>query len=150
MNNKLIIGLGALAAAAIYFFKGKKEAIENIRLTPMDIAINKQKSTFMELYFNFKLKIANPSNFAVKINKIEFDIIINGRKISEFNKDNFTTIAPKDTGVITLEIAIGNLQVIDAVLNAIAEGGKINIQLQGMAETDLGAVYIDYKKQLNV
>jgi hypothetical protein len=44
MNNKLILGLGAMAAAALYYFKGKTEAIKKIQITPLDIAINSQKS----------------------------------------------------------------------------------------------------------
>jgi len=88
MNNKTILGLAALGAAALYFLKGKKQAIENLQIKPLDIAINKQKTNFQQLVFNFKIKAANPSNFEVKINEIDLDVLINGKKVSEFKKTN--------------------------------------------------------------
>jgi LEA14-like dessication related protein len=148
MNNKLILGLGALAAAAIYFFKGKKEALENVRITPLDIAINKQKTNIRNLVFNFKLKIANPGNFKVNINDINLDIIVNNKKISNFQKSNFTSIEPNNAKTINLEISVSNLAVVDVVLNLLADNDGIKIHLLGEVNTDLGAILIDYKKDL--
>jgi LEA14-like dessication related protein len=148
MNNKVILGLGALAAAAIYFFKGKKEALENVRITPLDIAINKQKTNIRNLVFNFKLKIANPGNFKVNINDINLDIIVNNKKISNFQKSNFTSIEPNNAKTINLEISVSNLAVVDVILNMLADQDGINIHLLGEVNTDLGAILIDYKKDL--
>jgi LEA14-like dessication related protein len=148
MNNKLILGLGALAAAAIYFFQGKKEALENVRITPLDIAINKQKTNIRNLVFNFKLKIANPGNFKVNINNINLDIIVNNKKISNFQKSNFTSIEPNNAKTINLEISVSNLAVVDVVLNLLADNDGIKVHLLGEVNTDLGAILIDYKKDL--
>ena len=148
MNNKLILGLGALAAAAIYFFKGKKEALENVRITPLDIAINKQKTNIRNLVFNLKLKIANPGNFKVNINTINLDVIINNKKISNFQKSNITSIEPNNAKTINLEISVSNLAVIDVVLNMLADQDGFNIHLLGEVNTDLGAILIDYKKDI--
>ena len=150
MNNKLIIGLAALGAAALYYLQGKKQAFENLTFTPLDIAINSAKTNFRRLVFNFKIKIGNPSPVNVKINNIDFDIFVNGRKVSEFQKTNFTTIAANDTGVIILEISIGNFEIIDAIFAAIADNGKIKVQIAGIIETDLGVASIDYNKTINV
>jgi LEA14-like dessication related protein len=148
MNNKLILGLGALAAAAIYFLQGKKEALENVRITPLDIAINKQKTNIRNLVFNFKLKIANPGNFKVNINDINLDIIVNNKKIGNFQKSNFTSIEPNNAKTINLEISVSNLAVVDVVLNMLADNDGIKIHLLGEVNTDLGAILIDYKKDL--
>lgn len=148
MNNKLILGLGALAATAIYFFKGKKEALENVRITPLDIAINKQKTNIRNLVFNLKLKIANPGNFKVNINTINLDVIINNKKISNFQKSNITSIEPNNAKTINLEISVSNLAVIDVVLNMLSDQDGINIHLLGEVNTDLGAILIDYKKNI--
>jgi LEA14-like dessication related protein len=148
MNNKVILGLGALAAAAIYFFKGKKEALENVRITPLDIAINSQKTNIRNLVFNLKLKIANPGNFKVNINTINLDVIVNNKKISNFQKSNITSIEPNNAKTINLEISVSNLAVVDVVLNMLADQDGINIHLLGEVNTDLGAILIDYKKDL--
>lgn len=150
MNNKLILGLGALAAAALYYFKGKKEAIEKIQITPLDIAINSQKTKWNNLVFNLKLKIGNPSNFKVNINNIDLDVIINNKKISEFQKSSITSIEASNAKTIIIEISIQSLSVVDVVLNAIADDKPINVQLLGNIETDLGTAVINFKKQINV
>jgi len=150
MNSKLILGLGAVAAAALYYFKGKKEAIEKIQITPLDIAINSQKTKWNNLVFNLKLKIGNPSNFKVNINNIDLDVIINNKKISEFQKSSITSIEAKNAKTIIIEISIQSLSVVDVVLNAIADDKPINVQLLGNIGTDLGTAVIDFKKQINV
>ena len=150
MNNKTILSLAALGAAALYFLKGKKQAIENIQIKPLDIAINKQKTNFQQLVFNFKIKAANPGNFAVKINEIDLDVLINGKKVSEFQKTNLTTILPGDAQTINLEIVVSNLTVVDVVLNAIADKKPIKLALSGFVNTDLGSAIIDVKKTINV
>ena len=150
MNNKLILGFGAMAAAALYYFKGKKEAIEKIQITPLDIAINSHKTKWNNLVFNLKLKIGNPSNFKVNINNIDLDVIINNKKISEFQKTGITSIEASNAKTILLEISIQSLSVVDVVLNAIADDKPINVQLLGNIGTDLGTAVIDFKKQINV
>jgi LEA14-like dessication related protein len=150
MNNKLILGLGAMAAAAFYFLRGKKEALENIQVTPLDIAINSQKTNLLQLVFNLKLKIANPGNFKVNINNINLDVIVNNKKISEFEKSGSTSIEPKNAKTFNIEIIVKNLAVVDVVLNTIADGSDINIHLLGNVRTDLGTAIIDYKKKIDV
>jgi LEA14-like dessication related protein len=150
MNSKLIIGLGAMAAAALYYFKGKKEAIEKIQITPLDIAINSQKTKWNLLVFNLKLKIGNPSNFKVNINNIDLDVIINNKKISEFQKTGITSVEAKNAKTISIEISVQSLAIVDVVLNAIADDAPINVQLLGNIGTDLGTAIIDFKKQINV
>lgn len=150
MNSKIIIGLGAMAAAALYYFKGKKEAIEKIQVTPLDIAINSQKTQWNKLVFNLKLKIGNPSKFKVNINTIDLDVIVNNKKISEFQKTGLTSIEANNAKTLSIEISILSFAVVDVVLNAIADDEPIIVQLVGNIGTDLGTAIIDFKKKINV
>jgi hypothetical protein len=102
MNKNFLIGLAAVAAAGYYFLMGKKQAIENLLIKPIDIAINSSKTNIFKLVFNLKLQITNSSNFTVKINKIDVDILVNNRTISEFQKNLPITIAAKSSGRVNL------------------------------------------------
>ena len=84
--NKLLLGLAAAAGVAYIFLKGKKESIENLLFNPVGIAINKAKTNFLRLVFNFKLQVTNPGNFAVNIQSIDLDVLVNGKIISNFSK----------------------------------------------------------------
>ena len=146
--NKLLLGLAAAAGVAYIYLKGKKESIENLLFNPVGIAINKAKTNFLRLVFNFKLQVTNPGNFAVNIQSIDLDVLVNGRVISNFSKQLPVMIAAKKTELLDIEIAVQNLTVIETILNAIADGGKITVSLQGEVITDLGKANINYTKSI--
>lgn len=146
--NKLIWGLVAAAGVAYIFVKGKKESLENLLFNPVGIAINQAKTNFLRLVFNFKLQVTNPGNFAVNIQSIDLDVLVNGRVISNFSKQLPVIIAAKKTELLDIEIAVQNLTVIETILNAIADGGKITVSLQGEVITDLGKANINYTKSI--
>lgn len=146
--NKLLLGLAAAAGVAYIFLKGKKESIENLLFNPIGIAINKAKTNFFRLIFNFKLQVTNPGNFAVNIQSIDLDVLVNGRVISNFSKQLPVMIAAKKTELLDIEIAVQNLTVIETILNAIADNGKITVSLQGEVITDLGKANINYTKSI--
>lgn len=146
--NRLLLGLAAAAGVAYIFLKGKKESIENLLFNPVGIAINKAKTNFLRLVFNFKLQVTNPGNFAVNIQSIDLNVLVNGRVISNFSKQLPVIIAPKKTELLDIEISVQNLTVIETILNAIADGGKITVSLQGEVITDLGKANINYTKNI--
>jgi LEA14-like dessication related protein len=141
--NKLLLGLAAAAGVAYIFLKGKKQSLENLLFNPVGIAINKSKTNFLRLVFNFKLQVTNPGNFAVNIQSIDLNVLVNGRVISNFSKQLPVMIAAKKTELLDIEIAVQNLTVIETILNAIADGGKITVSLQGEVITDLGKANIN-------
>jgi len=146
--NKLLLGLAAAAGVAYIFLKGKKESLENLLFNPVSIAINKAKSNFLRLVFNFKLQVTNSGNFAVNIQGIDLNVLINGKVISNFQKELPISIAPKKTELLNIEIAINNLTIAETILNLILDGGKITVSLQGEVLTDLGKANINYTKSV--
>ena len=146
--NKLLLGLAAAAGVAYIFLKGKKESIENLLFNPIGIAINKAKTNFLRLVFNFKLQVTNPGNFAVNIQSIDLDVLVNGRVISNFSKQLPVMIEAKKTELLDIEIAIQNLTVIETILEVINNKGKITVTLQGEVLTDLGKANINYTKSI--
>lgn len=146
--NKLLLGLAAAAGVAFIFLKGKKESIENLLFNPIGIAINKAKTNFLRLVFNFKLQVTNPGNFAVNIQSIDLDVLVNGRVISNFKKELPIGILPKKTELLDIEIAVNNLTIAQTILNLIIDGGKVTVSLQGEVITDLGKANINYTKSI--
>jgi hypothetical protein len=148
MNKKFLIGIAAIAAAGYYFLMGKKQAVENLEIKPIDIAINSQKTNLLKLVFNLKLKLTNPGNFSVKVNNIDVDVLVNNRVISDFQKLLPVTIAPKKTEIVVLEITVQNLAIIETILNILADQQNITAGVKGVVSTDLGIVNIDYVKTI--
>jgi LEA14-like dessication related protein len=146
--NKFLLGLAAAAGVAYIFLKGKKQSIENLLFNPIGIAINQAKTNFFRLVFNFKLQVNNPDTFAVNIQSIDLDVLVNGKVISNFAKELPISIAPKESKILEIEIAIQNLTVIETILEVINNKGKITVTLQGEVITDLGKANINYTKSI--
>jgi len=146
--NKLLLGLAAAAGVAYIFLKGKQQSLENLLFNPIGIAINKAKTNFLRLVFNFKLQVNNPGNFAVNIQNIDLDVLVNGKVISNFYKELPISIEPKESKILDIEIAIQNLTVIETILEIINNKGKITVTLQGEVLTDLGKANINYTKSI--
>lgn len=148
MNKNFLIGLAAVAAAGYYLLMGKKQAIENLEVKPIDIAINKSKTNFFKAVFNLKLKITNPANFAVKLKDIDVDVLVNNRVISEFQKNLPITIAPKKTEIVLIEITVQNLAIVETILNLLNDSSNITAGVKGTVTTDLGIAEINFIKNL--
>jgi LEA14-like dessication related protein len=148
MNKNFLIGLAAVAAAGYYLLMGKKQAIENLEIKPIDIAINKSKTNIFKAVFNLKLKITNPANFSVKLKDIDVDVLVNDRVISEFQKNLPVTIAPKKTEIILIEITVQNLAIVETILNLLNDASNISAGVKGTVRTDLGIAEINFIKNL--
>lgn len=153
MKNKILL-LTAAAGAAIYFLIGKKRALENLDIKPIDVAINTAKSRqflFSQLFYNLKLKITNSESLAARIQNIDIDIYINNKKASEINSDTPIVIPARTEGkIITIEgvVMAGNL--IALILDFLADRKPINIKAIGTVTTDLGTIEINYSKNVSV
>lgn len=153
MKNKILL-LTAAAGAAIYFLMGKKRALENLDIKPIDVAINTAKSRqflFSQLFYNLKLKITNSESLAARIQNIDIDIYINNKKASEINSDTPIVIPARTEGkIITIEgvVMAGNL--IALILDFLADRKPINIKAIGTVTTDLGTIEINYSKNVSI
>jgi LEA14-like dessication related protein len=147
MNNKLILGLLAGAGAFYYFLQGKKGAIEDLQIEPVDIAIDKE-SNIRKLIFNLKLQIKNPSKFIVKVKNIDLDLKVNNKTISNFNNNTVLSLPANSNKIYNIKISVNNLTVITTILEVLADK-NIVASITGDITTDLGTVDINFTKEIN-
>jgi LEA14-like dessication related protein len=153
MKNKILL-LTAAAGAAIYFLMGKKRALENLDIKPIDVAINTAKSRkflFTQLFYNIKLKITNSESLAARIQNIDIDVYINNKKASEINS-NTPVIIPARTEekIVTIEGVVMSANIITLILEFLADQQPINIKAIGTVTTDLGTIEINYSKNVSL
>lgn len=148
MNKKIVIGIATAAVAALYFLKGKKQALEDIKFSPKDIAINSSKSNLIQLVYNFKVLIKNDNKLPVNITGIDLDIAVNNKLVSNFQTTQTINIPGEVSKIINFQISINNLAAIDVILATIANQSGINIKITGDVVTDLGVLNVNYSKNL--
>jgi LEA14-like dessication related protein len=148
MNKKIVIGIATAAVAALYFLKGKKQALEDIKFSPKDIAINKSKSNLYQLVYNFKVLIKNDNKLPVNITSIDLDIAVNNKLVANFETTQTINIPGEASKLITLQISINNFAAVDVILATIANQSGITIKITGDVVTDLGILNVNYSKNL--
>ena len=153
MKNKILL-LTAAAGAAIYFLMGKKRALENLDIKPIDVAINTAKSKnffYSQLFYNIKLKITNSESLAARIQNIDIDVYINNKKASEINSNTPVIIPARTEGkIITIEGVVMSANIITLILEFLADQQPINIKAIGTVTTDLGTIEINYSKNVSL
>lgn len=153
MKNKILL-LAAAAGAAYYFLIGKKKALENLNIRPIDVAIDAKKSRqffYAQLFYNLKLSITNSESLAVKIRNINIDVFINNKKASEINSKSPIIIPARTEGkIITIQGVVMAANLITLILEFIADREPINIKAIGTVTTDLGTIEINYSKNINI
>jgi len=153
MKNKILL-LTAAAGAAIYFLMGKKRALENLDIKPIDVAINTAKSKkffYSQLFYNIKLKITNSESLAARIQNIDIDVYINNKKASEINSNTPAIIPARTEGkIVTIEGVVMSANIITLILDFLADQQPINIKAIGTVTTDLGTIEINYSKNVSL
>ena len=153
MKNKILL-LTAAAGAAIYFLIGKKRALENLDIKPIDVAINTAKSKkffYSQLFYNIKLKITNSESLAARIQNIDIDVYINNKKASEINSNTPVIIPARTEGkIVTIEGVVMSANIITLILEFLSDQQPINIKAIGTVTTDLGTIEINYSKNVSL
>ena len=143
MNIYLKYLLGAGAAGLLYkFLLNKKAALENLKVSSIDVYINKEKTQaayYLKLFYNLKLGLFNQEKVSINIKSIEATFYLNGIKFATLN-NNINTYIPANTSKeINLGASINSGNVIASILDIISEASA-NITVTGSLLTDLGLI----------
>lgn len=151
MNTKLIVAIGAAAAAAAYFLKAKKQAIENLKVDFLDAYIDKANTNWYDkISWIFKFKLINTESVSITVKNIDLDIIINNKKVAEINSNQQIKVNSNNTEIIRLSTSIQTGNAIILILDAIAASQPLQIKVIGKIITDLGTVNINYKTNADI
>lgn len=153
MNNKTLLLLAGAGALAAYFLKGKKEAYENLDIKPLDIAIDTARSKqakWMKLYYKIKIRLTNPSNFAINVKSINLDFIVNDKRIGNLENETTINVPGNSNKTITLVSFIQSATIIETILLILADSSNIKLAIDGEVVTDLGTVTIDFQKNVSL
>jgi LEA14-like dessication related protein len=149
MKNVLLAG-GAIAAL-VYFLKRKKTAAENIKVEPVDIAIDSQRSAaslFSRIYYRVKLRLINDELASVNVSAINLKIVVNGRELAQINNTTVFKVDSRSQQVINLDAVISTSGAVTIIKDLIMKGLNIDINVTGYLDTDLGRVTINFSRSL--
>jgi len=146
---KNILFLGGAAAALIYFLRQKRAAGENLRVEPVDIAIDSQRSasTFWAvIYYNVKLRLINAEAASVNVSAIRLNVKLNNSNVAEINTTENFIVAARSEKIVNLQSTIQTAGIVNFIVDLIQNGFRFNIGVTGYVDTDLGRVSVNYTK----
>ena len=150
MKNLLFIG-GA-AAALLYFLKQKKSAGQNLKVQPLDIAIDTTRSRqakWLNIFYNLKLKLINNENASVNVSNITFDVFINNIAVGNVNRKDKFIVNAQSEQIVNIESSINTIGIANLILNLIRDGFKFDIKIAGFVDTDLGRLNLNFSKNFD-
>lgn len=148
---KNLLYLGTAAAALLYFLRQKRAAGENLRVEPVDIAIDSARSSssfWTRIYYNVKLKLINAETASVNVSAINLNVLVNNTPFGSINNTTGFIVAAGSEKVVNLEASFSSLGVIEAIRDLIADGLRFNITVSGYVDTDLGRINVQFSKNV--
>ena len=148
---KNILFLGGAAAALLYFLRQKRAAGENLRVEPVDIAIDSQRSAssfWTRIYYNVKLKLINSERASVNVSGINLNVSVNNTPFGSIVSSEGFVVTAQSEKIVNLQASLSSLGVIEAVRDLIADGLKFNVLVSGYIDTDLGRIQIQFSKNV--
>lgn len=148
---KNLLWIGGAAAALLYFLKQKRAAGENLRVEPVDIAIDSQRSAssfWTRIYYNVKLKLINAERASVNVSGINLNIFVNNTPFGSINNTTGFVVNGGSERIVNLEASFSSLGVIEAIRDLIADGIRFNVVVSGYVDTDLGRIQVQFSKNI--
>lgn len=148
---KNLLWIGGAAAALLYFLRQKRAAGENLRVEPVDIAIDSQRSAssfWTRIYYNVKLKLINAERASVNISGINLNVFVNNTPFGSINNTTGFIVNAGSERIVNLEASFSSLGVIEAIRDLIADGIRFNVVVSGYVDTDLGRIKVQFSKNI--
>ena len=143
---------GGAAAALLYFLKQKKSAGQNLKVQPLDIAIDTTRSRqakWLNIFYNLKLKLINNENASVNVSNITFDVFINNIAVGNVNRKDKFIVNAQSEQIVNIESSINTIGIANLILNLIRDGFKFDIKIAGFVDTDLGRLNLNFSKNFD-
>jgi LEA14-like dessication related protein len=148
---KNILLLGGAAAALLYFLKQKRTAGENLRVEPLDIAIDSARSSssfWTRIYYNVKLKLINTESASVNVSAINLNVLVNNTPFGSINNTTGFIVNAGSERIVNLDASFSSLGIIEAIRDLIADGLRFKVDVSGYVDTDLGRIAVNFSKNI--
>jgi LEA14-like dessication related protein len=150
MRNLLL--LGGAGAALLFFLRQKKAAGENLRVEPVDVAIDTARSAqsfYTRIYYRVKLKLINVERASVNVSGINLNVSVNNNPFGSIVSTAPFIVSANSEKIVNLDASIASLGIIELIRDLISDGLQMNVTVSGFIDTDLGRVNVLFNKQLS-
>lgn len=154
-QNNMIYIIGAAAAAALGYFwlSNKKDAANNLQVTPKDVKIDWTRSKqafYTRIFYSVKLDLINNETASVNVKTINLNVIGNGQLLGNVINSSGFIVPANSTKEVVISGAINSTGIIKLIMDIINDGLNIAVSVRGYVQTDLGRVQVDSSKNVRV
>jgi LEA14-like dessication related protein len=153
---KNLLKIGAISAAALLLFRlvsGRKKAAQNLRIVPIDIAIDGPKSrnaAYSVLYFKVKFNLINDEQLPISVSGADLDIFFKGKAIGKIVKDQAFSVPGRQSTQVTFLAQISSVNIVSSILDILQNANGITLTIDGTIDTQLGRIPVQFTKKINL
>ena len=144
-----IAAIGAGVFLVIRYLQGRKTAMENLKITPISIAIDSARSTFTQLFYRVRLNMINNEAAPIIVRQIDLDVFFRGDQIAKITKDDDFTINPRSQQIVEVIASISTIDIATSIIDLIKNrnaGPSLSFNIRGFVVTDLGRIPVNFTK----
>jgi hypothetical protein len=155
---KKLLPFGAIAAGIFIltrYLKGRKTAMENLRVVPVSISIDSARSRntfFTQLFYRVKLNMINNEAQPVIVRGIDLNVFYKNKQIGKIIREPDFIVPGRGQQLVEMEATISASDIITSIVDLaknIRSLGNIEFTIQGFVDTDLGRINVNFKRSLN-
>jgi LEA14-like dessication related protein len=143
MKNGVIFGLLAAAGAAFYFIRGKKELVNQLEVNLLSIKLDRartRQAAFLNLFFDIRLRLFNPTPNSLQVKHIFIEIFIDGKMVGSVTKPDDFDIRSNTESIINFTAKINTFNLGSSILKVLQTGEDFNLAAAGYIDTSFGRV----------
>jgi len=152
--KKNILPVALLLGAGFGLFtwlKNKQEAGENLQYEPVDVAIDSARSSaalWTRIFYTVKLRLVNNGRASVNVRDIDLMARVANSPVGTITTNQAFSVPANSSKVIQLTASISTTGIVNVLYNILEDGINIEMNISGTILTDLGAVDVQFTKQV--
>lgn len=152
--KKDFLPVALLIGGGLFLFnwlRNKAEAGQNLQYEPVDIAIDSARSgasLWTRIFYTVKLRLVNNGRASVNVRDIDLMAKVGNTPLGTITSSTPFSVPANSTKVIQLTASISTTGVVNVLFNIIEDGINIEMDINGTILTDLGAVDVQFTKQV--
>lgn len=152
---KKVLPIAAIGAGLYLLYRylgGKKTALQNLKVSPISVAIDSPKSAetgFSMLFYKIKLRFTNIEQQPVYVRFVDLDVFFQNVNIAKISRDQDFIVSGRNGLTVELEAVVQSANVVTKIVEMIQQGklGNLSLTIVGSVGTDLGDIPIKFTKR---
>jgi len=148
-----LLPIAILFGAGYFFLNRKVSAAQNLRVELNDIAIDLEatkRSLFTQIYYKVRLNLVNTESASIVVQNIQLQAFSGSTRLGNLSSQQKITVDARSNKVVQLTAVVSSFGLVTELVSILREQTPIEISVNGVVDTDLGRIPVEFKKLVQI